>query len=133
MPTHSNECSSLTKIRAHDIDQRVKFNSRAVNEIEKLIRGSQLKLEARMFLATKVLGRDEFAFGGNTYVKTITRSFAGSGVHLRDSERAGSAAHSSTHFNPTGQRDDERPDSSLASESTSGVGIRSQWHIYRHH
>src|SRR5881392_166331 len=37
MPTHSNACSSLTRIRAHDIIQRVKVNSRAVNEIKRLI------------------------------------------------------------------------------------------------
>src|SRR4029077_5813030 len=33
MATHSKECSSSMKTRAHHIDKRVKFNSRAVNEI----------------------------------------------------------------------------------------------------
>src|SRR5258705_13257735 len=62
MPSHSNECSSLTKIRAHDIDQRVKCNSRAVNEIERLTRGSQQNWERECFLqpicfaATNLLG-----------------------------------------------------------------------------
>src|SRR5262249_27418754 len=38
MPSHSNECSSLKKLWRHDIDQRVKFNSRGVNQIEGLNR-----------------------------------------------------------------------------------------------
>src|SRR5258708_4626507 len=52
MATQSNECSSLMKTRAQDIDQRVKFNSRAVNEIG----GANL-------LATEVLCRDESRWG----------------------------------------------------------------------
>jgi hypothetical protein len=90
MATHSNECSSLAKIRAHDIDQKVKFNSRAVNEIG----GENL-------LATEGLCRDELLWEKH-YVKTITRSFAGSGVHLRDSERARTATRSSTNADSAG-------------------------------
>ena len=56
-------------------------------------------------------------FGRKHYVKTITRSFAGSGVHVRDSERAGTAADSSTNANSARQRDDQRPDRSVAGES----------------
>src|SRR6478752_4210051 len=96
MATHSNECSSLMKTRAHHIDQTVKFDSRAVNEIG----GENL-------LATEVLCRDELLWEKH-YVKTITRSFAGSGVHLRDSERARTAARSSTNVNSARQRDDQR-------------------------
>ena len=44
-----------------------------------------------MLLATEVLCRDELLWEKH-HVKTITRSFAGSGVHLRDSERARTAA-----------------------------------------
>jgi len=90
MPTHSNECRSLTKIRAHDIDQRVKFKSRAVNEIG-----------GENVLATEVLCRDELLWEKH-YVKTITRSFAGSGVHLRDFERARTATRSSTNADSAG-------------------------------
>jgi len=103
MPTHSNECSSLTKLRTHDIDERVKFNSRAVNEIERLseeaneIGGENVFLQPRCCAATNCFGRKH-------HVKTITRSFAGSGVHLRDSERARTAADSSTNANSARQR-----------------------------
>jgi hypothetical protein len=90
MATHSNECSSLAKIRAHNIDQKVKFNSRAVNEIG----GENL-------LATEGLCRDELLWEKH-YVKTIARSFAGSGVHLRDSERARTATRSSTNADSAG-------------------------------
>jgi hypothetical protein len=51
------------------------------------------RAERRMFLATKALRRNVFALGGNNYVKTIIRSFARSGVHLRNPQRAESAAH----------------------------------------
>src|SRR5262249_52064843 len=67
------------------------------------------------------------------HVKTITHSFAGSGVHLRDSKRARTAAGSSTHLNSAKQRDDQWSDRGVAGESTSSLGIRSQRHIHRHH
>jgi len=91
MPTHSNECSSLTKLRTHDIDERVKFNSRAVNEIERLIRGSQRNWRRECFLQPRCCAATN-CFGRKHHVKNDTRSFAGSGVHLRDSERARTAA-----------------------------------------
>jgi len=69
------------------------------------------------------------SLGRKHHVKTITRSFAGSGVHLRDSERARTAADSSTNVNSARQRHDKRPDRSVARESTGGLGIWSQWHF----
>src|SRR6478752_10165144 len=66
MATHSKECSSLMKIRAHHIDQRVKFNSRAVNEIG-----------GENVLATKVLCRDECALGGNIMSKRLLVALLG--------------------------------------------------------
>jgi hypothetical protein len=51
-----------------------------------------------MFLATDLLRRDELLWEEH-HVKTITDSFAGSGVHLRDSERARTSGDSSTNAN----------------------------------
>src|SRR5262249_11419593 len=88
--------------------------------------------EARMSLATKRTCCCEFVLE-ECYVKRITCSFAGSGVHLRDFECARNAADSSTNDNSARQRDDQRPDRSLASKPGGGLGIRSQRHIHRHH
>jgi hypothetical protein len=91
-----------------------------------------LAIRSENVLATDLFCPDELLYEEH-HVKTITRSFAGSGVHLRDSERARTAAHSSTNANSARQRDDQRPNRSFAGESTSGLGIRSQRHIHRHH
>ena len=86
-----------------------------------------------MFRATNLLFRNELLLEEH-YVKTIYYSFAGVGVCLRESNRPRIAIDfSSTDFNSARQRDDERLDSSFASESTSGLGVWSQRHIHRHH
>ena len=62
----------------HDIDQRLKFNSRAVNEIERLVPGTRRDWK-RNVLATEMLCRDEFALGGNIMSKQLLVALLGAG------------------------------------------------------
>src|SRR5215471_9243901 len=90
------------------------------------------KSEAKISLATELAYRCELVLG-EYYVKTITDCFAGSGVHLRDADRARTAVDSSTDVNSARQRHHQWPDRRLAGQSTSRLGMRSQWHIHGHH
>src|SRR4029077_2520614 len=64
-------------------------------------RKTPLAMRSEDVLATDLFRRDELVWEEH-YVKTIIRSFAGSGVHLRDSERARTAARSSTNAHSAG-------------------------------
>ena len=86
-----------------------------------------------MFLATEVLCRDEFALGGNIMSKRLLVALLGAGFTCATLSAQELPLDSSTNANSARQRDDQRPDRSVAGESTSGLGIRSQRHIHRHH
>jgi hypothetical protein len=58
MPIHSNECGSLTKIRTHDIDQTLEFNSRLDNEIQGI--NPRKRMSGKdIFFAADLFCRDE--------------------------------------------------------------------------
>ena len=79
MPIHSNECSSLTKTPADDIDQTLKFNARVVNGIEQPNPRKPTKWNHEYFLATEVFSRDKFALGGTIMSKCILVALVGAG------------------------------------------------------
>lgn len=86
-----------------------------------------------MFLATDLFCRDESRWGENIMSKRLLVALLGAGFTCATlSAQELPLVHQPT-VNSARQRDDQRPDRSVAGESTGGLGIRSQRHIHRHY